>query len=89
MHTECHAAIHRDLNMLDKRADRNLMQFNKEKSKVLHQYVLGATQLESRFPEKALGFPVDTKLNVSQHCALMAKKLHHLWAASLLLESCQ
>jgi len=33
---EGHAAIQRDLNRLEKWADRNLMQLKKDKSKVLH-----------------------------------------------------
>ena len=53
--------------------------FNKGKCKVLHlgknssrhQYMLGATQLESSLAEKDL---VGTKLNVSPQCALEAKK---------------
>jgi len=58
---EGHAAIQRDINSLEKRTDRNLMKFNKEKAKVLHnsmhQYRLGATQVESNFSEKDLGGP--------------------------------
>ncbi|XP_029876354.1 uncharacterized protein LOC115343912 [Aquila chrysaetos chrysaetos] len=58
-----------------------LIGFNKRKCKVLHlrrknpmhQYMLGATQLESIFVEKDLGVLVDTKSNMSQQCALMAK----------------
>ena len=46
-------------------ADGNLVKFNKEKCKVLrlgrnnplHQYMLGATQLESSLAEKDLGGP--------------------------------
>lgn len=54
------AAIQRDLDKLEKWADRIPMQFNKEKCKVLrqgrsshvHQYILGASCLESRLAEK-------------------------------------
>ncbi|KAK4830024.1 hypothetical protein QYF61_008287 [Mycteria americana] len=50
-------AIQRDLDRLEKWADKNLMKYNMEKCKVLHmgkndprhQYMLGAMQLESRF----------------------------------------
>jgi len=57
------------------------MQFNKENCKVLqmkrdnprHLYMLGASELESSLAEKTLGILVDTKLNVSQQCALAAK----------------
>ncbi|KAK4815764.1 LOW QUALITY PROTEIN: hypothetical protein QYF61_007182 [Mycteria americana] len=77
---ECHAAIQRDLNRLEKWARKKLMKFNKGKCKVLHlrrnnprhQYILGATQLQSSFAEISL---VDTKLTVSQQCALVAKKV--------------
>ncbi|GAB0209608.1 mitochondrial enolase superfamily member 1 [Grus japonensis] len=78
---EGHAAIQRDLNRLEKWADRNLMKFNRGKCQVLplrrndprHQYILGATQLEISLAEKALELLVDTKLNMSQQCALATK----------------
>ena len=81
---EGHAAIQRDLNRREKWADRNLMKFNKEKCKVLHlgrnnpthQYMLGATQLESSLAEKDLGVLVDTKLNRRQQRALAAKRVN-------------
>ena len=41
----------------------------------MHQYTLGAAQLESSFAGKDLGVLVVTKLNMSQKCALGAKKV--------------
>ncbi|KAK4830060.1 hypothetical protein QYF61_008398 [Mycteria americana] len=72
---EGHAAIQRDLDRLEKWSNRNLMNFNKEKFKVLHQgrnnsrhqYMLGATQLKSSLAENDSGVLVDTKLNRSFH----------------------
>ncbi|KAK4832441.1 hypothetical protein QYF61_023165 [Mycteria americana] len=78
------AAIQRDLNRLEKWADKNLMKFNKEKLKVLHlgsnnskhRYMVGVTQMESSLAEKALWVLVGTKLNMSHQCALAAKKVN-------------
>lgn len=39
----------------------------------MHQYLLRATQLESRFAEKDLEVPMDTKLNTDQECAFATK----------------
>lgn len=57
---EDHAAIYRDLDRLENRADSNLMKLNKGKCQVLHmgrnyprhEYVLGATQLDSSWAKK-------------------------------------
>jgi len=81
---EGHAASQRDLSRLAKRAERNLMKFNKEKCKVLHlqrnnprhQDMLGAAQLGSSSAEKALGVLVDTRLTTSQKRALVPKKVN-------------
>ncbi|KAK4810619.1 hypothetical protein QYF61_007356 [Mycteria americana] len=40
----------------------------------IHQYMLGINWLENSFAEKDLGILADTKLNMSHHCALVAKK---------------
>ncbi|GAB0183557.1 hypothetical protein GRJ2_000821000 [Grus japonensis] len=78
---EGRTAIQRDLNRLEKWADRKLMKFSKVKCKVLHvgrssprhQYMLEADQLESSLAEKDLVVLLDTRLNMSQQCALAAK----------------
>lgn len=45
---------------------------------ILHPVLLG-----SSFSGKDLGFPVDTKLNRSQQCALAAEKANGLLASAL------
>jgi len=40
----------------------------------MHQYTLGTTQLESSLAAKDLGVLMDTRLNMSQQCALVTKK---------------
>ena len=59
------AVVQRDLKKQEKWSDRNLMQFNKRTHKVLHQYTLGAEQLEGSSAEKDVGVPVDNKLTMS------------------------
>ena len=74
------AAIQRDLDRLEKWAERNLRKFSKGKCQVLHtgrnipmhQDRLGTDQLRSSFPEKDPGVLVD-KLVMSQQCARVAK----------------
>ena len=63
------------------------MKYNKGKCRVLHlgksnstyQYSLGTELLESSVGERDLGVMVDSRMTMSQHCALVAKKAIGTW----------
>lgn len=85
------ATVKRDLTRLKKWADRTLLKFSRGKDQVLHlgrnttmcQYTLGVAQLESSYAEKVLGILADTKLNMSQQCALVVKKAYSILVCTM------
>ncbi|KAK4831874.1 hypothetical protein QYF61_019886 [Mycteria americana] len=88
---EGRASIKRDLDKLQKWADRNLMEFNKKNCKILrlrrknalHRYLLGASQLESSLTEKDVEVLVDTKLHMSQQNCPCSKE--GKWSRAVIL----
>lgn len=67
---EVHASIQRDLDRLEKQADRNLTELNKVERQGMnnprHQYTVVTSWLESNSSEKGFRVFVDSKLTISQ-----------------------
>ncbi|KAK4832113.1 LOW QUALITY PROTEIN: hypothetical protein QYF61_020740 [Mycteria americana] len=84
--SERRATLQEDLDRLEEWANKNLMQFNKDKGKVLHlgkhnpgvQHRLGPTQLGSSSVERDPGVLVDNQLNMSERRAAVAKKANRM-----------
>ncbi|KAK4829412.1 hypothetical protein QYF61_003976 [Mycteria americana] len=83
---EGRATLQEDVDRLEEWANKNLMQFNKDKGKVLHlgkhnlgvQHRLGLTQLGSSSVERDPGVLVDNQLNMSEQRAAVAKKANRM-----------
>jgi len=75
-------ALQRDLDRLHRWAKANCMRFNKAKlgHNPMEYYRFGEEWLESCLAEKDLGVLVDSRLNMSQQCAQVAKKPNSILA---------